>query len=114
MNIVTNSNFQLIRADFRLLKKDLFTENSINDWDKIIIIYNLYLFFNNLFLLYNLITIISNDKSTNFVDQFKNVYLLFFVMCSIKSSYAYFILNVSKINPNLAYSFLKNSHKYFI
>jgi hypothetical protein len=114
MNIVTNSNFQLIRTDFRVLKKDLFTENNINDWDKIIIIYNLYLFFNNLFILYSLINIISNDKSTKFVDQFKNIYLLFFIMCSIKNSYGYFILNVSKINPDLAYSFFKNSHKYFI
>jgi len=114
MNIVKNSNFRLIRADFKVLKGDLFDDNSINEWNKIIIVYNLYLFFNNLFILYSLINIISNDKSTKFEDQFKNVYLLFFIMCSIKNSYAYFILNVSKINPDLAYSFFKNSHKYFI
>ena len=114
MNSVDYNNFQLIKRDFRVLKKDLFGENNINDWDKIIIIYTISIFLNNLYILYNLIDIISKDNNNNFYNQFKNIYFLFFIICSIKSSYGYFINNVIKINKNLGYSIFNNTHKYFI
>lgn len=114
MNSVENNNLQLIRNDFKALKIHLFKENKINDWDKIIIIYNLIIFFNNLYICYRLIDKITNDNSKNFKDQFLNIYILFFIICSIKSSYGYFLYNVSKVDPDLALSFFKNSHQYFI
>jgi hypothetical protein len=114
MNLVDNNHFQLIKRDFRDLRENLFGENNINDWDKIIIIYNMYLFFNNVYILYHLIDILSKDNNNNFIHQFKNIYIFFFIICSVKNSYAYLIHNVSKINPSLAYRFYKNTHQYFI
>ena len=114
MNSIENNNYQLIRRDFRHLKSYLFNENKINDWDKIIIIYNLYIFYNHLYILYNLLEIINRDKNENFMHQFKNIYIFFFILCNVKNSYGYFIHNVGKIDPNLAYSFFKNSHQYFV
>ena len=90
--------FVLIKRDFRDLKVHLFSNNNINDWNKILIIYNLYLFFNHLYISYNLINIISNDKNTEFIHQFKNIYIFFFILCNLKNSYGYFILNVHKID----------------
>ena len=106
--------FVLIKRDFRDLKIHLFSNNNINDWNKILIIYNLYLFFNHLYISYNLINIISNDNNTEFRHQFKNIYIFFFILCNLKNSYGYFILNVHKIDPKLANSFFKNTHHYFL
>lgn len=114
MDLILSPNFQLVRKDFRELKVHLFTENNINDWNKIIIIYNLYIFFNHLYILYNLIDIISKDNNTDFVHQFKNIYIFFFILCNVKNSYLYFILNTAKIDKKLANSFYKNTHQYFI
>lgn len=114
MNLVDNQNFQLIKRDFRELKKDLFQENNINDWDKIIIIYNIYLFYSQIFILYKMLDFISKDTNDDFVNNFKNIYIFFYILCCVKNLYANFIYNVSKINLPLAISFLKNTHKYFI
>lgn len=103
----------LVKKDFKELKTYIFSENDINDWDKIIIIYNFYLFFSHLYIAYVLMDIISHDNSS-FKSQFINVYIFFFTLCNLKNSYAYFILNVSKINYNLANNLYKNTHEYFI
>jgi hypothetical protein len=114
MNLVVNKDFQLIKKDVKELKKYLFTENNINDWDKIIIIYNIYLFFSQLYILYTLIDIISKDNNDQFINQFKNIYIFFYILCCVKNLYATFIYNIAKIDLSLAQSFLKNTHKYFI
>lgn len=114
MNLILSPEFQIIKRDFKSLKKHLFNENEINDWNKIIIIYNLYLFFNHLYILYTLMDIISKDTNTDFLNQFRNIYIFFFILCNIKNSYMYFIINTSKIDKELAENFYKNTHKYFI
>jgi hypothetical protein len=103
----------LIRNDFRELRSYLFNENNIHDWDKIIIIYNLYLFFNHLYILYILLDYLNKDNQS-FIEQFKHIYLFFFVLCNLKSSYLYFILNVSKIDKQLGTNFYNNTKNYFI
>jgi len=103
----------LIRNDFRELRGFLFEENNINDWDKIIVIYNIYLFFNHVYMLYYLLdNIMKNNIS--FTQQFKIIYLFFFLLCNLKNSYLYFILNVNKIDSKLANSLYHNTKKYFI
>jgi len=115
MDIISNNKFQLIRSDVKSLKIHLFGDNNINDWNKIIIIYNLYLFFNNLYISYLLIDYISKDNSnSNLSKDFKNIYVFFFILCSLKSSYLYLIYNTSKIDPNLANSLYNNTKEYFI
>ena len=39
MELLNIKEFQLIKKDLSVLRQDLFEENGINDWDKIIIIY---------------------------------------------------------------------------
>ena len=56
----------------------------------------------------------TNDNNTEFGHQFKNIYIFFFILCNLKNSYGYFILNVHKIDPKLANSFFKNTHHYFL
>jgi hypothetical protein len=114
MNSLDSNNFQLIKRDFRELRENLFGENKINDWDKIVIIYIMSIFFNNLYVLYNLIDIVSKDNNSSFQNQFKNIYILFFITCSVRSSYGYFLNNVMKINPKLGHSIFNNTHKYFV
>lgn len=114
MDTLNVNNFQLIRQDFRDLKKILFTENNINDWKKIIIIYNFYLFFNHLYISYILMEYISNDKNNTFLNQFKNIYIFFFALCNMKNAYGYFIYNVSKVDSLLALNILNHTKEYFI
>ena len=109
------NNFQLIRQDFKELRIILFTENNVNDWNKIIIIYNLYLFFNHLYITYLLMEYISKDKTPkNFRNDFKDIYVFFFILCNLKNAYAYFIYNVSKVDPKLSLNILNHTKEYFI
>lgn len=103
----------LIRNDFRTLRGFLFSENNVNDWDKIIVLYNIYLFFNHIYMLYYLLDTINKDKSS-FIEQFKLIYLFFFLLCNLKNSYLYFILNVNRIDSKLANSFYHNTKEYFM
>ena len=114
MNILLDENFKIIKRDTRELKKYIVYNNTINDWDKIIIIYNIYLIISNVLLGFYLISYTSNVSSTSFVNDFKNIYLLFFILCSIKSSYSYAIYNISKVDMKLALSFHQNLSKYFV
>jgi hypothetical protein len=113
MNILNNNSFQLIRRDIRELKGYLFQDNNINDWDKIIVIYNFYLFYIHFHILYHLMNYI-NHYSTTLFDQYKSIYLFFFILCNIRNTYMYFILNVSKINTNLANKLYNNTKIYFL
>jgi hypothetical protein len=103
----------LIRNDFRELRGFLFSENNVNDWDKIIVLYNMYLFFNHVYMLYYLLDTITKDNGS-FTQQFKSVYLFFFLLCNLKNSYLYFILNVNRIDSKLATSFYHNTKTYFM
>ena len=109
----TLANFQLIKRDVRALKKYIVYDDNINNWTKIIVIYNFYLFLNHLcgiFLLMNNLVKSNGD----FKDEYKKIFMFFFYLCNLKNSYLYFILNVSKIDNNLANSFYSNTKKYFI
>lgn len=103
----------LIKNDFKELRGYLFSNNNINDWDKVIVIYNIYLFFNHLYILYILLDYIQQQNIT-VTSQFKTIFLFFFVLCNLRSSYLYFIYNVSKVNKNLGDSFYHNTKEYFM
>ena len=103
----------LIQKDFRELKTYIVADNDVHNWDKIIILYNIYLFFNHLQMLYYLMDYINKDK-LGFVEQFKSIYIFFFLLCNLRNSYLYFILNVYKIDKNLGTSFYENSKIYFM
>ena len=106
-------NLQLIKSDIKVLKQYIIYDNTIHDWNKIIIIYNIYLIFNHLYLAYCLIEYISTHND-NFIVQFGNIYIFFFILCNLKNSYLYCILNISKIDKNLAISLYNNTKEYFL
>jgi len=112
MDTFNYNNFQLIKKDIKTLKNYIIKDNDINDWNKIIIIYNFYLIFNHLYIVYYLIDHISKDN--NIVIQFGNIYIFFFILCNLRNSYLYCILNISKIDKNLANSLYKNTKEYFV
>jgi hypothetical protein len=113
MNIKNIEKYQLIRRDIRELKVYLFTDNDINDWNKLIVIYNFYLFLSHLYVLYVLVNVLSkSDKSFN--SEYRQIFLMFFVLCNLQNTYRYFIMNTSKINYNLANNLYKNTKEYFI
>jgi hypothetical protein len=113
MDTFNSNNFQLIKKDIGVLKQYIFKDNDINDWSKIIIIYNFYLIFNHLYFIYNFIEYMGKNNH-NFILQFRNIYIFFYMLCNLKNSYLYFILNVYKIDKNLADSLYKNTKEYFI
>lgn len=111
------NNFQLVKANTRELHKYLVSDNEVNDWDKIIIIYNFYIFFSNLYIAYYLISMLTknnNNNNNNIIIEFRNVYLLLYILCSIRTSYLYLIKNVCKINLILGTNLYNNTNKYFI
>ncbi len=103
----------VIQKDFKTLKGFIIEDNNVNDWDKIIVLYNIYLFFNHLQMLYYLMDYINRDN-LNITTQFKTIYLFFFLLCNLRNSYMYFIINVSKIDNNLSDSFYNNTKQYFM
>jgi len=116
MDTFNYNNFQLIRKDIRTLKHYIIKDNEINDWNKIIIVYNFYLIFNHLYIAYYLIDYISNDNNNNnnISVQFGNIYVFFFILCNLRNSYLYCILNISKIDKKLANSLYENTKEYFV
>jgi hypothetical protein len=104
---------EVIQKDFRELKGFIVADNDVNNWDKIIVLYNIYLFFNHLQMLYYLMDYIRKDN-LSFVEQFKTIYLFFFLLCNLRNSYLYFILNVTKIDKKLGSSFYENTKMYFM
>lgn len=112
MEFLNSNEFQLIKRDTRELQKILFTENDVNDWAKIIILYNIYLVYNQIMLAYSLFDILINDKSS-FEKQFTKIYAFFFLLCSIKTSYLYFIYNLSKTDYDLSMKMHNNLKNFF-
>ena len=111
MDNINENKFQLIKRDVRVLQKYISDDNDINNWRKIIVIYNIYLLYNYLRVNYYLINILSKSNKP-FNQEFKSIFLFFYMICSLNSSYSYFILNTSKIDPNLAMSFHNNLKEY--
>jgi hypothetical protein len=113
MEIIKSAKFQLVKGNIKELKNYLFNNNDINDWRKIIIVYNFYLFFSNLYIAYHLIDVLSKGDQ-NFITQFRNVYLFFFILCSVRTSYMYLIINISKIDATLGNNLYNNTKEYFM
>jgi hypothetical protein len=103
----------LIKRDSRELKAYLFDENDINDWTKIIIIYNIYLFMVHYFIIYMFVDYFKYSQNS-FNEDYRKIFMMFFILCNLQNTYKYFILNVSKIDYKLGTRFYKNTNEYFI
>ena len=112
MDSVNENKLQLVKQNVKDLQKYIFNDNDINNWRKIIIIYNIYLLYNYTRINYHLINVLINSNK-DFKDEFKTLFFFFYFLCNLKTSYSYFILNTSKIDYNLAMRFHTNLKEYF-
>jgi hypothetical protein len=112
MEFLTSEKYQLIKRDTRELQKILFYENNINDWSKIIILYNMYLVYNQIRLAYLLFEILGNNKLP-FEQEFIQIYAFFYLLCNIRTSYLYFIYNISKTDLDLSIRMHNNLKNFF-
>lgn len=112
MNIITDvlcsNEFQLIKRDVRALKKHILSDENEDKWRKAIILFNFYLFFYHLYILYELT--VQFKESSNF----GYIYMYFFVLCNTRNLYLHMILNISKLDKPLAESMFQNTKQYFV
>jgi hypothetical protein len=112
MNPENENKLKLIKQNVKDLQNYIFNDNDVNNWRKVIIIYNIYLLYNYMQINYHLINVLSNSNNS-FKNEFKTLFFFFYFLCSLKTSYSYFILNTSKIDYDLAMKFHSNLKEYF-
>ncbi len=113
MDTNTLMKLQLIKKDISDIKVHVFGDNNINDWYKLIVVYNFYLFYSHMYILYQ-IAIYMNNSTNSFATDFKKIYMFFFILCNLRSSYLYFIINVAKMDYPLSMRFYNNTKEYFV
>ena len=104
----------LIKRDVRELRNIIFgNDQHIHDWDRILIIYSIFLMYQHVFLLYNVMTKINKHADFNFKRDYKNLYIFVFFLCNLRTSYLYMIKSVIKVDKPLAGSLHANMGEYF-
>ena len=96
-------NAILVKRDLRQVSKIIYENNNVDNWTKIILVYNLYLVFSQILLVSYMINCLDINKF-----NLRTTYLLFFIMCNLQNAYGYGIKNIHKINPSLANSLHEN------
>ena len=104
----------LIKRDVRELRKIIFgNDEQIHDWDRILIVYSIFLMYQHVFLLYNVMTKINKHNDFNFQRDYVNLYIFVFFLCNLRTSYLYMIKSVFKVDKPLAGSLHSNMGEYF-
>ena len=112
MNLLLGEKYQLIKADVRELKREIISDNH-NNWDKIIIIYNFYIFYQFIYSSYLMLDYFEKTNAP-FHTQYVQYYMFFYSICAIRHSYLYFIQNIARINVDLAVRMHNNLKEYFL
>lgn len=106
--------YLLIKRDVRDLRQIMFgNDNHIHDWDRIIIIYTIFLMYQHVFLLYNVMSKVVEHEDFNFKRDYKNLYLFYFFIINLRTSYLYMIKSVIKVDKDLAGRLHTNMGEYF-
>ena len=104
----------LIKRDVRELRKIIFgNDEHIHDWDRILIVYSIFLMYQHVFLLYNIMQKINQHKDFNFTRDYMSLYIFVFFLCNLRTSYLYMIKSVYSIDKKLAGSLHSNMGEYF-
>jgi hypothetical protein len=103
----------LVKRDAKELRTIIFGENNINDWDKLIILYTMFLVIQHLYLVYQYMHIIINSGPNDFRKDFINTYMFFYFITNLKGSYCGMIYSISKVDNKLAYNMHDNMKEYF-
>jgi len=105
--------FMLIKQDVSDLRQIILGENNINEWNKLLIFYTIYLMYQHVFASYTMMQSVLKYDDFNFSRDFRNLYLFFFFICNLKTSYAYMIKTIFKVDKRLALSLHSNMGEYF-
>jgi len=106
--------YLLIKRDVRDLRKIIFgNDEHIHDWDRILIIYTIFLMYQHVFLLYNVMSRIVQHDDFNFKRDFKNLYMFCFFIINLRTAYLYMIKSVVKVDKNLAGRLHTTMGEYF-
>ena len=104
----------LIKRDVRDLRQIIFGQDEhIHDWDRILIVYSLFLMYQHVFLIYDVMKKINQHSDFNFQRDYKNLYIFVFFLCNLRTSYLYMIKSVIKVDKPLAGSLHANMGEYF-
>ena len=112
-NIEDYQKLILVKKDAKALRTIIFGENDKNDWDKLIIIYTMFLMYQHLFLVYQYMNIVSKSGPYEFKKDFINLYMFFFFICSLRGVYGSMIYSIGKVDCKLANSMHGNMGEYF-
>ena len=105
--------FMLIKQDASDLRQLMLGENDINEWNKLLIFYTIYLIYQHVFASYSMMQSVLKHDDFNFSRDFRSIYLFFFFICNLKVSYIYMIKTVFKVDKRLALSHHSNLGEYF-
>ena len=100
MDIITSPTFRLIKNDLTKIRECIIYNNDIDNWSKIAIVYNIFIFFQMSYLAFTF----SNN----------NPYYFLFSIVVIRSLYIQFILNILKIDKNIGISLFNLTKNFFI
>ena len=90
--------YALIKKDVTDLRKIIIDENHIHDWDKLLILYTVFLIYQHVFASYTMMQHVLKYEEFNFKRDFRNIYMFFFFVCNLRVSYLYMIKTVSKVD----------------
>ena len=104
----------LIKRDVRDLRQIIFGDDDhIHDWDRVLIVYSIFLMYQHVFLLYDIMKKINLHDDFNFTRDYMNLYIFVFFMCNLRTSYLYMIKSVFSVDKKLASSLHTNMGEYF-
>lgn len=113
MNPEELQKYILIKRDARELRKILFGINDINDWNKLLILYTIFLMYQHMYLIYKRMEKMNKPGTFNFARDFKDLYIFFFFVVNLRSVYLYMVVNIARVDRKLAGSIHGNLKEFF-
>jgi hypothetical protein len=113
MDEIDIQKFIIIKRDVTDLRKLILDNNNVNEWNKMIILYTIFLIYQHVFATYTMMNKVMKHDEFNFKRDFKNLYMLFFFICNLRVSYLYMIKSVLKVDKELAVRLHSTMGEYF-
>ena len=86
----------------------------MNDWDKLILFYNIYIIYSHVQYIHQLMEFMNRHHSNTFYGQYILIFLFFFCVCNIQASYRHALIRIYRTKPESAISIYNHTRKYFL
>ena len=113
MDEIDIQKFIIIKRDVTDLRKLILDNNNVNEWNKMIILYTIFLMYQHVFATYTMMNKVMKYDEYNFKRDFKNLYMLFFFICNLRVAYLYMIKSVLKVDKGLGVRLHSTMGEYF-